>query len=261
MPKPYPWPLSIFQDFRIHDFTIPVVDGSFSFDFPGPEMSKIWNAKMVVFSGTVALLQSHVTIHDFGDFNAQAPVSLSLGLPKCWTPNCRNVEIPLQRGIYLSCSFSSNGPHSSWSTVRIWLRFSLLRFLEALHPRSPGARITEFPKWLTVIGLPHSNGPGLFRVSWTRISWCSDSKITCLSKTRISKCRNNSRCALPWACPYSFPLGIFLAPKVLGVCLPLQDQFPLDVAYVLGMLSLLIFIHSETSKGFSSFALLAGLLH
>jgi hypothetical protein len=39
------------------------------------------------------------------------------------------------------------------------------------------------------------------------------------------------------------------------------SSIPLDIAYVLGMLSLLSFVHSETSKGFSTSALLAGSLH
>jgi hypothetical protein len=38
------------------------------------------------------------------------------------------------------------------------------------------------------------------------------------------------------------------------------SSIPLDIAYVLGTLSLLSFVHSETSKGFTTSTLLAGFL-
>jgi hypothetical protein len=39
------------------------------------------------------------------------------------------------------------------------------------------------------------------------------------------------------------------------------SSIPLDIAYILGTLSLLIFVHSKTSKGFMTSTLIAGFLH
>jgi hypothetical protein len=57
------------------------------------------------------------------------------------------------------------------------------------------------------------------------------------------------------------PLGRFYEVSKASTFASSVSSIPLDITYVLGMLSLLIFVHSETSKGFMTSALLAGSLH
>jgi hypothetical protein len=56
------------------------------------------------------------------------------------------------------------------------------------------------------------------------------------------------------------PWKIFKVPKASTFASSVSS-IPLDISYILGMLSLLKFFHSETSKGSSTSALLAGSLH
>jgi hypothetical protein len=57
------------------------------------------------------------------------------------------------------------------------------------------------------------------------------------------------------------PLGRFSEVSKASTFASSTSSIPLDIAYVLGTLSLLRFVDSETSKGFSTYALLTGSLH
>jgi hypothetical protein len=56
-------------------------------------------------------------------------------------------------------------------------------------------------------------------------------------------------------------LGRFYEVSKASTFSSFASSIPLDIAYVLGTLSILIFVHFETSKGFTTSTLLPGSLH